>query len=96
MPTNAFGNPKMLCALDQSSFQHYSLSLLPSSTVSSHLHDNLDVPPMYPSILPENGPIKDAYFLTPASGRQRTAQACDKCRERKTKVILFPLIGHRR
>jgi len=32
------------------------------------------------------------YFHSITSGRQRTAQACDKCRERKTKVRqCFPL-----
>jgi len=33
---------------------------------------------------PEQGSV--GYFHSMTSGRQRTAQACDKCRERKTKV----------
>lgn len=30
--------------------------------------------------------------ITPPAIRPRTAQACDKCRERKTKVRCYPLI----
>lgn len=85
----------MLCALDQSRLEHYSLSSLsrsPSSITPPRLHDNFDLLTMQslPSSPSENSySIKDSgYFsnttISP-SGRQRTAQACDKCRERKTK-----------
>jgi hypothetical protein len=87
---------KMLCAVDQARLEHYPLSPFSSSapfSVPLHLHEKFDLLAMQSSPSPpseKSHSIKNfGYFFTPTvstSGRQRTAQACDKCRERKTKV----------
>lgn len=80
---------KMICAMDH--FQQYSITHSPSFIIPPHLHHNFDLLPMQPLPSPPDGPssVGESYFPTSTistSGRQRTAQACDKCRERKTKV----------
>ena len=85
----------MLCALDQVRLEHCSppslSSCSPSFSLSSRLFEVFTMKPSSSSP-PEQGSV--GYFHSMASGRQRTAQACDKCRERKTKVRQFfpPLI----
>lgn len=82
---------RMICAVDH--FQHYS-PYAPSFMVPPQLPHNFDLPPMHTSYSPPSraSPTGESFFPVSsmsASSRRRTAQACDKCRERKTKVSLL-------
>ena len=95
----------MLCALDQVRLEHCSPPPPPPSlsSCSPSFHRLFDVFAMNPSSTSSEQEhlIQDGGYFSSTSGRQRTAQACDKCRERKTKVRVryrspsspFPLLS---